>query len=83
MEDDEYAEALEKRLTTEKIQNLQKGTIIDWALESHIIAQKYAYNIPRNRRLEQEYLDSNYEVVNDQLLRGGLRLAKILNDTLP
>jgi hypothetical protein len=82
LEDAEFAEALEEGLTTQSIQTRQSGTIIQWALEAHKAARNHAYRIPRNKRLGQAYYDRTFAVVDEQLLRGGLRLAKILNDTL-
>ena len=80
--DVEFAEALEEGLTAQSIQTRQRGTVTEWALEAHRAARDHAYRLPRNRRLGQAYYDRTFAVVDEQLLRGGLRLAKILNDTL-
>jgi S1/P1 Nuclease len=57
-----------------------KGTIIDWALESHRLARS-AYAIKGNS-LDKSYYDAMLPIVKSQLSKGGIRLAKILNDTL-
>jgi hypothetical protein len=89
--DDEFAEALVDGLTNARIQSIQAGTLIGWAEEAHRAARDRAYrSVPGNRimhksrteTLGQAYYDRNFAVVDEQLLRGGLRLAKILNDTL-
>ena len=80
--DVEFAEALEEGLTPQRIETRQRGTVIEWALEAHKVARNHAYRIPRNKRLAQAYYDRTFAVVDEQLLRGGLRLAKILNEAL-
>jgi hypothetical protein len=90
--DDEFAEALVDGLTSARIQTIQAGTVIQWAEESHRVARERAYRfVPgtrimhksRTETLGQAYYNRNFATVDDQLLKGGLRLAKILNDTLP
>jgi hypothetical protein len=80
LEDAEFAEALEEDITPQKIQSMQSGTVIEWALQSHKAARDHAYRIPRNRKLGQVYYNNNFRVVDEQLLRGGLRLARVLNE---
>lgn len=77
--DAEFADALNSDLTRQQIQALQQGTIIQWALEAHTAAREHAYVIPNDKEFDQEYYDVNAPAVDLQLLRGGLRLAKVLN----
>jgi nuclease S1 len=90
--DDEFAEALVDGLTSARIQTIQSSTVIQWAEEAHRVARERAYRfVPGTRimnksateTLGQAYYNRNFATVDDQLLKGGLRLAKILNDTLP
>ena len=81
--DEEFETANET--TRQKIARLQGGTVDDWANESFRLALSNAYDaVPRNgtARLGQAYYDSNWKVVDDQLTKAGLRLAKLLNDAL-
>jgi hypothetical protein len=56
-------------------------SFVDWALEAHRLAAAHAYQgIPANKRLGQDYYLKNRSVVDGQLQRAGLRLAKLLNE---
>lgn len=77
--EEEFTDALDSNLTQSEIQAMQQGTIIQWAIESHTLAREFAYAIPGDKELDQEYYDRNAPIVDRQLLRGGLRLAKVLN----
>ena len=70
------------RLSPARIAAIQAGTTSDWVVASHALAKARAYRLPRNRRLGQSYYDANVDTVDDQLINGGLRLARILNDSL-
>jgi len=59
---------------------LNGGSPVDWANESHTIAhQVYKKN---GDTLDQQYFDDNQQVVDERLLKGGLRLAKVIEDAL-
>jgi hypothetical protein len=60
---------------------LQRGTIVDWFNESHYAAVHHSYDIG-NGNLGGEYAQQNIGVVYERLLRGGLRLRKVLEDAL-
>lgn len=55
------------------------GTIVDWALDAHRLA-KSAYPKNEDIRLGDEYYYENKRVVDEQLFKAGVRLAKVLND---
>ena len=63
----------------------RRGTIDDWAEESHRLAQKIVYGkLPKTTPV---VIDANYEkiavpVIRTQLEKGGARLAAVLNATL-
>lgn len=66
-----------------------QGSVTDWALETHTLAWgayyhtngEFMVNEPkRSWNLDQPYYDKNVPVVEGQLVRAGVRLAKILND---
>ncbi len=79
---DDYADYL---LTYEvrgrSIEELQRGTIVDWFEESHYAAAHHSYQIG-NGTLGTEYPKKNIGIVYERLLKGGLRLRKVLEDTL-
>jgi hypothetical protein len=77
----------------ENIERLQGGSVDSWANESYALAKSNAYdNVLRNgkARLSTTYYEGvlkgarkpNWQVVDEQLTKGGLRLAKLINDSL-
>ena len=79
---DDYVEHL---LTFEMrgrpVEELQRGTIVDWFNESHHAAVHDAYAIG-NGTLGGEYAQKNIGIVYERLLRGGLRLRRLLEEAL-
>ena len=60
-------------------QNEAEGNIDDWARQTHQIAgQVYDY-FPQGSRISYNHVARWTPVIEQQLLRGGLRLARILN----
>ena len=59
------------------MESLQRGTLVDWFNESHHAAVHNAYDIG-NGTLGSEYAQKNIGVVYERLLRGGLRLRRVL-----
>ena len=59
----------------------QKGTLKDYVFESYVICNKiYATGIKNDDKLSYKYNFDWIGTVNEQLLKGGIRLAKVLND---
>jgi len=63
-----------------KIKNIQKGNIAEWLYETHLLANNIYANTPNGAKLSREYIYKYDKIVENQLLKGGLRLAKILNE---
>ena len=75
----EYTNALNVA-TAAQIKTIQSGSIADWMYESHLLADKvYAYTTP-DAKLSYRYNYVFVKDLNQQLLKGGLRLAAILNE---
>ena len=55
------------------------GTPVAWAEESVRAAAEHAYQLPANHELGQAHLDANLPMLRQQLFRGGVRLATLLN----
>ncbi len=76
-------------LTAEKRQEYQKGTLEDWILEGNKLARDKVYQdkgekLPTDGKpvtLSDAYLKEGGEIVDVQLVKGGVRLAQFLNDT--
>lgn len=63
-----------------EIKLLQEGSVTDWAQESHVLAKELYASANVGEKLGYQYSYKYWPVVEDQLLKGGIRLAKILND---
>jgi hypothetical protein len=79
---DDYADYLmEYEMRGRSVAEIQRGTIEDWFNESHYAAVHYAYDIG-NGTLGSEYAKKNSPIIHERLLRGGLRLRKVIEDAL-
>ena len=82
---DNYAKRLDAALTDSDISTFDQGTVEDWALESHAVAQKVTYGaLPSGETLElgADYLRTAAPAVDLQLQKAGIRLAFVLNEAL-
>ena len=77
-----YAERLNAWLHAQPEGAFQDGSVVDWAMESHRIAKDHVYVLPVDRKLGEDYYRANVPVVDQQLAKAGVRLAKLLNDAL-
>lgn len=64
----------------EAIKNMQKGSVLDWGYESQQLAQKVYQSAKNDEALGYAYQYQNFSIVKSQLQKGGLRLAKILDE---
>lgn len=79
---DDYVDRLLKYdMRGRSVEELQRGTVTDWFNESHYAAVHDAYDIG-NGTLAGEYAQKNIGIVYERLLRGGLRLRKVLEQAL-
>lgn len=69
-------------LTKAQVKAIQKGSIIDWVDETHILSNKVYASVKQGENLRYRYSYDYFETVRSQLQKGGIRLAKILNDLL-
>jgi hypothetical protein len=61
------------------VEEIQRGTLEDWINESHYAAVHEAYAVG-NGTLGSEYPKKNIGIVYERLLRGGLRLRRLLEE---
>jgi hypothetical protein len=74
----------------EKIQAINKNALREiveenveaWTHEIHEIGTEQVYPVPHHRVLGKDYLQQKLPLVEEQLIRGGLRLAKLLNEAV-
>ncbi len=53
---------------------------MDWVHESQTLAGKVYASAEKGDKLGYRYMYDHFDTVEEQLLKGGLRLAKVLND---
>lgn len=68
------------RLSRKERKKIQEGTIYDWVDESHRICAEIYESVDVGEKLGYQYAYQYNAVVFSQLQKGGLRLAKVLND---
>lgn len=59
---------------------IQEGTIVDWVNDTHTLTRQVYANVKPNDNLRYNYSYDYFESVRAQLQKGGIRLAKVLND---
>lgn len=59
---------------------MQEGNFADWIYGSYTIANTVYANVKMDDKLGYRYHFDNKFIVEDQMLKGGLRLAKVLDD---
>jgi hypothetical protein len=72
------AAALEAIFAKEDLRSWSEGDLVSWVNESHRLAPR-AYRIPPSRTLGRAYVDANVPIVEEQIMKAGLRLAATLN----
>jgi hypothetical protein len=82
MTESPYLEVLRREMDTMDLAELERGTVVDWAMEGHRIAAVRAYRLPRSGQIGDAYLQANQPLIDHQLIAAGVRLAKVLNQVL-
>jgi len=59
---------------------IQKGSVLDWVNETRVITMKVYESAKINDNLSYRYMYDHFSTVKSQLKKGGLRLAKVLNE---
>ena len=59
---------------------IQEGTFIDWVNESRELATMVYGSAKMDQNLSYRYMYDHFSTVKVQLRKGGLRLAKVLNE---
>lgn len=74
----EWAEQLDR--ASQELQSvILSGTVKDWAAESYEIAKDIYADTPEGTTVQYDYIAKWLPVIEQQLLKGGLRLADALN----
>ena len=86
-----YVKQLEDWIAAQDAAAIEIGTFVDWANESHRQAVEHAYRTADGSQefpatggeIGQAYYDANIAVVDEQLAKAGVRLARVLNRAFP
>lgn len=67
-----------KKYNKEEISEISEIDIVNWANQS----RKYLNTIYKtnNHKIDDSYVDNNYPIIKDQILRAGIRLSSVLKD---
>jgi hypothetical protein len=77
-----YTELAENsaKISKDQVKFLQKGAIDDWVNETQTFAIKVYGSAKAGENLRYNYMYDNFGLVRSQLQKGGIRLAKVLNE---
>ena len=78
---EEFAKVLDVK-SKEEVREIQSGTLEEWFYDSHLKANNIYANAVADKSYSYDYNYKYTPLLERQLLYGGLRLAKILNDIL-
>lgn len=67
------------KLSKEQIRSIAGGDVLDWMYESKELSEKVYASVETGDKLGYEYNYKWFPVVREQLQRGGIRLAEVLN----
>lgn len=87
----DFAKRLIEEIKPEELEKWVKGKVADWAWESHTIVVDRVYKFSNGKDLPardrpaidltaENYVKSNRPIVREQLKKGGVRLAAVLNE---
>jgi hypothetical protein len=67
-----------KKYTKEEISTIEKIDVVDWANQS----RKYLSVIYKTNKhkIDDSYVDNNYPIIKNQILKAGIRLSSVLED---
>ena len=67
-----------KKYTKEEIAEIETIDVVSWANQSRSYL-KSIYKI-NDRKLDDRYIDSNYPIIKEQILKAGIRLSSSLEN---
>ena len=76
---DRHNSIAESLATAEKINAWMSGSLEDWFYDSHVISDLIYDASPAESKLGYKYNFQFQKILDEQLLKGGVRLAALLN----
>lgn len=74
-----YVRRLLQNVTPRRSQKWMEGNIEDWVFESRALLLGHVYRFYTDRKLDEAYYSKSLPVVDEQLLKSGVRLANMLD----
>ena len=81
LSDRQYLDELSRQIAQHRWDRIATGSPVEWAMESHALAK--AALLPAQGVVDEAYYRAQIAAVDKRLSLGGLRLAAVLNDSLP
>jgi hypothetical protein len=75
----EYSTAINHTTAKQRLA-WQKQPISDWIIESHQISERLYSQVTPDQKLSYRYNYDNIQILNERLLKAGVRLAGVLNE---
>jgi hypothetical protein len=69
-----------QHLSKEQIKVIQQGSVVDWVHDTHKFSKIAYESVEVGENLRYEYNYNHFAMLRSQLQKGGIRLAKLLND---
>ncbi|MCF6348646.1 MAG: S1/P1 nuclease [Flavobacteriaceae bacterium] len=69
-----------ENLSKAQVKAIQQGTVIDWVHDTHKLSKIAYESVETGENLKYRYSYNHFGTVRKQLQKGGIRLAKLLND---
>ena len=69
-----------EELSKAEVETIRNGELLDWIYESQVLAKKVYASAEVGEKLGYRYMYDYFPVVREQLQKGGIRLAKVLNE---
>jgi hypothetical protein len=67
-------------LSKKQIEAIKEGDVITWVNEVHLITKTVYNSVKKGENLRYRYSYDHFGTVRTQLQKGGIRLAKVLNE---
>lgn len=67
-------------LSKKQVAAMQKGTVVEWVNEVHLLTKEVYKSVKKGENLRYRYSYEHFGIVRTQLQKGGIRLAKVLNE---
>ncbi len=67
-------------LSKDEIEKIKSGTVLEWVHESQDLAKEVYQSAKVGEKLSYRYMYVYFPILRTQLQKGGIRLAKVLND---